>query len=382
MAKAKLKTELLNSDKKPQEKLSHVTLLTKENDVEEVKKKKKKATKKNIMFEVRTANARVAAAKKLDIPQKLFGSFIYEEGLTIFFGNTHAGKTVVAMNIAESIASGNALNEIEMDAKPQKVVYFDFELSDKNFELKSSDQYENHFTYSENLIMVTPDLGLMKDTKLTAQDIIDSITSVVEKQEAKVFFVDNISWLETEGLETTKEANKLMKALWLLSRKGYAVIVLAHTTKKDDSEPMTKSSLAGSAAVSRYLESCLAINWSIIDKKIRYIKQLKNRWGEEEYGKDNVLPIIIGKDGMLTFHKLSDMEIQAKKGSGADAKIVDLDLRVESSHLTQVVTIGEREEFVSDYVIDGNMSLREAAALTNVSHETIRRDVIKLKNLT
>jgi archaellum biogenesis ATPase FlaH len=220
MAKAKLKTELLNSDKKPQEKLSHVTLLTKENDVEEVKKKKKKATKKNIMFEVRTANARVAAAKKLDIPQKLFGSFIYEEGLTIFFGNTHAGKTVVAMNIAESIASGNALNEIEMDAKPQKVVYFDFELSDKNFELKSSDQYENHFTYSENLIMVTPDLGLMKDTKLTAQDIIDSITSVVEKQEAKVFFVDNISWLETEGLETTKEANKIMKALWLLSRKG------------------------------------------------------------------------------------------------------------------------------------------------------------------
>tara|TARA_B110000483_G_scaffold78348_1_gene97663 strand:+ start:168 stop:1268 length:1101 start_codon:yes stop_codon:yes gene_type:complete len=358
----------------PQGKVSHVT------DLSEQKEEKAPPTEKeNTMFKVRSANKRIEDVKGEPIPQKLFGSFIYEQGLTIFFGNTHSGKTVVAMNMAEAIASGNALSEIEMEAKPQKVVYFDFELSDKNFELKSSDNYENHFTYSDNLIMTTPDLNLMKGGKLTAKEIIDSITAVVSEQEAKVFFVDNISWLETEGLETTKEANKLMKELWLLSRRGYAVIVLAHTTKKDDSEPMTFQSLAGSAAVSRYLESCLAINWSIIDrKKMRYLKQLKNRWGEEEYGHENVLPIIIGKDGMLTFHKLQNMTIEVEKGGENKS----LDLKNESSHLTAVVTVNQREEFVKENVIDGKMSLRIAASLTNVSHETIRRDVIKINNLT
>lgn len=352
----------------PKEKASHETVLPK--TPEEVNK-----SDNNKMFSVRTANARITEAKKIDIPKKLFGSFVYSEGLTVFYGNTHAGKTAVAMNIAEAIASGIELKEIPMEADPQLCVYFDFELSDKNFELKSSDEYKDHYIYSDNLIVVTPDLDKMDAAKITAEFIISSIKSVVEDLGAKVFFIDNISWLEQNGLETSKEANKLMKELWVLSRSGFAVIVLAHTTKKNDSEPMSLNSLAGSAAVSRYLESCFAINWSIIDKKkMRYIKQLKNRWGEMEYGSENVLPILIGVDQKLTFHKVTELIIQKDDGK-------DLDLQKESSHLTEVMTVGEREEFVKANVLSGEMSLRKAASLVNVHHETIRRDVIKLNNL-
>ena len=346
------------------------------------------STKVNSMFTVRTANQRVEDAKSMPVPRKLFGSFIYESGLTIFFGNTHAGKTAVAMNIAQSIASGVPFKGIEMDAEAQKVVYFDFELSDKNFELKSSEEYKNHFKYSDNLSVVTPDLAKMEG-KITAEIIMDSITAVVEQQDAKVLFIDNISWLEQNGLETSKEANKLMKDLWVLSRPkvdkdkisgGYAVIVLAHTTKKDNCEPMTISSLAGSAAVSRYLESCLAINWSVLGKQYRYIKQLKNRWGEEEYGKDNVLPIVLGKDSILTFHKATKAELEVEKGTEENSKFLTIELSQESSHLSEVMTVTDREEFVKKNVVEGDMSIREAAAKTGYSHTTIKRDKDKIEH--
>ena len=177
----------------PKAKVSHVTELPK--TVEQVNK-----SDKNKIFSVRTANARITEAKKIDIPKKLFGSFIYSEGLTVFYGNTHSGKTAVAMNIAEAITSGKQLSEIPMEAEPQPCVFFDFELSDKNFELKSSEEYQNHYIYSDNLITVTPNLEKMDASQITAKFIIDQIKSVVEQLQAKVFFIDNISWLEQNVL--------------------------------------------------------------------------------------------------------------------------------------------------------------------------------------
>lgn len=343
------------------------------------KSKKEKQAYKGI-FKMRTANQCLEDAKKEDPPKKLFGSLIYEKGLTIFFGNTHAGKTAVAMNVAQSIASGIPFNGIEMEAKAQRVAYFDFELSDKNFESKSSDEYKDHFEYSENLYRLTLDLAELGDNSLSPDGIFKEIKKAVQWAEAKIFFIDNISWLEQHGLETTKEANKLMKELWKLSREGYAVIVLGHTTKKDDTEPMTISSLAGSAAVSRYLESCLAINWSILDKKYRYIKQLKNRWGEEDYGRNNVLPIIFGKDGLLTFHKNQKDIIQVQKKVSGETQYIEIDLRHESNHLSKNVTPTEREEFVKENVIQGNMRVTEAAKSLGVSRQTIYRDLDNLSN--
>lgn len=361
MARAKMRP------KRTKEKVSHVT----ESPIDDEKS----------FFKIRTANERIASVKGKPKPKKLFGSFIYEQGLTIFFGNTHSGKTAVAMSIADSIASGVSLNGLEMEAKPQKVIYFDFELSDMNFEFKSSEDYKNHFDYSDNLIMPETNLENMKVT-FGAKEIFDHIIYTSDKAKAKIIFIDNISWLEQNGLETTKEANKLMKDLWRLSRNGYAVIILAHTTKKDDAEPMTLSSLAGSAAVSRYLESCFAINKSIREPKTwRYLKQLKNRWGPEEFGFENVFPIIMGIDSRLTFHKNPQERIQVEIGTGKYAQLKDLELKKESSHLTKVTTtLQEREQFVKENVVDGNLSYRQAAAKLNVSAQTINRDVKSIKS--
>ena len=230
-------------------------------------------------------------------------------------------------------------------------------------------------------MMVTPDLENMEVT-FGAKEIFDNIKKTADAEKSKIIFIDNISWLEQNGLETTKEANKLMKELWRLSRQDFAVIILAHTTKKDDSEPMTLSSLAGSAAVSRYLESCFAINKSILDKNYRYLKQLKNRWGNEEYGYMNVFPIILGLNSRLTFHKNEDLFMQVQIGKGKRAYMEEIDLRHESSHLTKAVTVSEREQFVKEWVVDGDTSLRDAALKLNVSHETIRRDAVSYTHLT
>ena len=61
-------------------------------------------------------------------PEKLFDVFWFEGELSYLFADTGAGKSILAVQIAQSIATGEFIYEnIEMTAKRQPVLLFDFE---------------------------------------------------------------------------------------------------------------------------------------------------------------------------------------------------------------------------------------------------------------
>lgn len=117
------------------------------------------------------------------------------------------------------------------------------------------------------------------------------IERVIEKEEAKVIIIDNITFI-TRNSQSSTEVSVLMYRLKLLQRKhGISMLILAHTPKRDMRLPLTQNDLAGSKKLFNFADSSFAIGQSYNDGCLQYVKQLKARGGEIEYGRDNVILI-------------------------------------------------------------------------------------------
>src|SRR5690554_4935664 len=95
------------------------------------------------LFECQRTNSWISRAKEKPIPNMLFSEFWFEGELSILFADTNLGKSILAMQIAESISKGSAIPGFKLEAPSQPVIYFDFELSAKQLEARYSQEYKN-----------------------------------------------------------------------------------------------------------------------------------------------------------------------------------------------------------------------------------------------
>lgn len=241
---------------------------------------------KNNIFNIRTANECIKEAKLKPKPKPLLNEFWSEGEISILFAGAGIGKTVLAVQIGSDIASGNNSRQgFNNQSQQQVVLYFDFELSDKQFEKRYSNNYENHFLFDDNFIRIEihPDAEDFSEKQLY-----DSFEEAIKNYNAKVVIVDNITYLKS-NLETSKDALPLMKKLKSLKRKyNLSLLVLAHTPKRDNSREVTINDLAGSSQLSNFADSIFTINKSSIDIYKRYIKQIKARNTDLIFDSENV----------------------------------------------------------------------------------------------
>lgn len=88
----------------------------------------------------------------------------------------------------------------------------------------------------------------------------------------------------------------------LKKRYGLSILVLAHTPKRSLDYPITSNDLAGSKRLYNFFDSVFVIGKSALDGGLRYVKQLKVRYGTFSYDADNVIVYEIEKtDAFLQF---------------------------------------------------------------------------------
>lgn len=247
------------------------------------------------LFVLKSANKWMEEAKLRPAPRMLFGEFWFENEVCILFSDTNLGKSILAVQIAESIASGRQFEKFFPAPKKQKVLYFDFELSDKQFETRYSiqrgDFFEQHYAFDENLVRaeINPDDFQQDRFDDFESYLISSIEDVIVQSGAKVIVIDNLTYLCNEA-EKARNAAPLMKHLkTLASKHNLSILVLAHTPKRDISKPITKNDLGGSKMLMNFCDSSFAIGQSNQDSALRYLKQIKVRNTGFVYDTENVL---------------------------------------------------------------------------------------------
>ncbi len=240
------------------------------------------------MFNIKSANKTMIEAAKRPNPKSLYKTFWYEGETCCLFADTNLGKSILAVQIASEIA----VNEI--------VLYFDFELSDKQFQLRYTDDGGNLYNFPDNLQRVEINPEALTSSSNFEDELMKNIENAANQCKAKVLIIDNLTFLCSQSEKGDAAAELMMRLCRLKKQYGWSMLIIAHTPKRPYSAPLTGNDLAGSRKLLNFFDSAFAIGRSAKDHNLRYLKQIKCRNGEFTHGADNVVVCSIAKDKSFT----------------------------------------------------------------------------------
>lgn len=249
------------------------------------------------LFLIKPVSTWISDASKRVTPKQLFDVFWYEHEICILFADTNIGKSILGVQIGNSISSGQPITGFLMQANQRPVLYIDFELSDKQFQIRYTNERGSTYQFHDIFFRaeLNVDCDLPQDMSFE-KFIIQSIEKVVVEQNIDILIIDNITYLRTDN-EKGKDALSLMKELKALKKKfELSILCLAHVPKRDSSKPISKNDLAGSKMLINFCDSAFAIGESGKDSSLRYLKQIKSRNDSTVYDTNNVAVFSISKE--------------------------------------------------------------------------------------
>lgn len=313
-------------------------------------------------FNIKPINDWINEAKNRPIPNMLFNELWYESEISILFADTNLGKSILGLQISNMITKGISVNGFKVEVIAQKVLYCDFELSDKQIENRYSKEYSEHYIFSPNLLRL--EINPEQETPPQFKDFEDylcfSLENAIIEHNAKIIVIDNLTYLKTDT-EKAKDALPLMKFLNAIKKKYHlSILVLAHTPKRDASKPLTKNDLSGSKMLMNFCDSCFAIGESAQGTGLRYIKQIKQRNTEVIYDTNNVIVCKIEKESnFLEFVFI-----------GFENELDHLKPRNNEDQLNQILDLKKQ-----------GLPNTQIASTLSISEGTVRNKIRKSENL-
>ena len=336
-----------NTEKTKKDNISPVEL------VAQAVEKAESAPKKVGLLSIKSANDWIEDSIKIPDPKTFFNGLIVQYENTVIFAASNVGKSILAMQIAEHIAW------------TEKILYLDLELSSKQFQMRYTDattgeihMFPSNFQRAE----IDPEYIVGVDLE---QEILGSIEEAA-MQGTTFFIIDNITFICNDSEKGATAGNFMMKLIRLKRKYGLTTIVIAHTPKRRSWEPITQNDLAGSAKLMNFFDAGIALARSAKDNNLRYLKQVKVRTGEYNYGADNVIIYDISKDnGCLKF----ELQGYAK----------------EDEHLKNRDSGDDYDEIIGILKLQrGGKTVREIAEILDMSKSSVQRrlDTAKKNNIT
>ena len=298
------------------------------------------------LFIAKCANVWISDAAKRPNPRSLWHELWFEDEVCCLFADTNLGKSILAVQIAAEISATD------------KVLYFDFELTDKQFQRRySNEETLKLHIFPDNFVRVELNPEAFVEDNIEA--VLDQVELLAKNSGAKIIIIDNITWLTSKSESGDAAAQLMSRLIQMKKRGGYSVLVLAHTPKRNTNTPLTQNSLAGSKRIANFMDSIFAIGTSKKNRpSSRYIKQIKVRSTEMTYGDDNVIECdIVKDDDFLHFRvngygteaenldepdedyekrKEADSEIERRLREGESYRSIQRELRVSPSDISRV----------------------------------------------
>ena len=254
-------------------------------------------TYRDSLFLTRSADnwMRLASYRGPLVP--LFGEMWLSGELSVLFADTGVGKSVLAMQIAASIATGVPIAPFDHAIEPQPVLYIDFELSEAQFaaryaEVGPDGALSNPYAFGPNFIRA--ELPVTYEMPAEFQNdyrhfMQVSLRRALARTGARILIVDNITWL-TRSTQGQVDALRLMKFLKQLKYEaGLSILVLAHTPKRHLARTLTVNDLQGSKMIANFADNIFAMGVSAVERNLRYLKHIKPRSTELKYDASNVI---------------------------------------------------------------------------------------------
>jgi RecA-family ATPase len=293
-------------------------------------------------FRCRTANQCLSDAKSQPVPTDLFYSLWFENELTILFADTGVGKSVYAVQIADTISHS------------RKVLYIDLELSDKQFQKRYSEEFANEYQFNENFYRIAFKSRYSIPAGTTYEDyFIASLVNLLDRTGAQVVIIDNMTRLISADTDKAQTAKPVMDRLNDLKFDyGLSILCLEHTRKTNSSQPISLNDLQGSKMKSNFADSAFTIGRSTRDPNMRYVKQLKARSCENIYDSENIIVYEILKESNFLHFRFIEY------GNESD-HLKHVEENEKSARVEQILTL--HSQGISNRAIALQLSITEGA---------------------
>lgn len=254
------------------------------------------------VLRLRTMNDVMEAGKNDTPSRRICGNLIKENEVCILFGDAGSGKTILAFQIGDAASRGiplfHGVEEFVNETEPKLTIYYDFEMQDNELYARYKPAGDAH-RFNENYRRsdLNPDF---LDLENADELIMNEILRDVEMHKPGLIIIDNITYISSESQDPAV-ATKLMKKLCALQRRypPLTILVIAHTPKRDLSQPVQSRHLAGAKNLDNFAKSVIAISFSRQDSDKRYIKQTKCRNrsdGYQPYDEAHVIDCAIARN--------------------------------------------------------------------------------------
>ncbi len=258
------------------------------------------------MSQIRSSKQRMLDAKSQPEIEQMVSMIWQSNELHLLFADTGVGKSILAVEISLALCRGDNVMGLRNETSQQTVLFYDFELSDRQFRKRYTDNNGNEDPLHENFYIDTIDFGEIINicggfNNKFNEVLFKKIEYDINRINATVIVLDNLTYLNTQSSQDTKVALDVMRSLNEIKKYlNISILVLAHTPKRTEDRPLTLNDLAGSKHLSNFADSISAIGKSAYDSNTRYIKQIKpSRSGEMLYDADNVIVCQIEKRNMF-----------------------------------------------------------------------------------
>lgn len=242
------------------------------------------------MLQVERINVTIEKAKDKPAPRDLFRGFWFEGELACLFADSNVGKSILALQIAEEISVN------------QTVIYFDFEMTDTQLRVRYTDQTDTH-EFPDNLYRGYIDPSRVTTIQNMENALMRDIEASALQLNAKVIIIDNMTYMCIDNEKGDSASSLMIKLKNIKELYKLSILVIAHTPKRNEKEPIEPRHLAGSKRLYNLFDSVFALGKSRQDPSYRYLKLLKTRMDENPHDENNVLILQLDKasDGNLHY---------------------------------------------------------------------------------
>lgn len=224
------------------------------------------------LLQSRTAMQCLNDATQLPATRKLFGSFWHEGEMAVLAGDAMSGKSALAVQLADAISKGIAIEGFCMEATQQKVLYFDFDKGDKLFESRNVQKRD---AFDDNFIRV-----VMRPEYCESQNMGDVLFTAIEnmivKHKAKVVVMDSVTGLNNYCYRYPHRLHSFLLRLKRLQVKhNLSMLVVADTGKDNRGRRMALKGIEDGYDIFTTATSVFTLGLFNSVPDVRYLMQLK-----------------------------------------------------------------------------------------------------------
>lgn len=205
------------------------------------------------------ANEFMQNCYKATPPVSIDGTRLRTGEVTFFFGSTGAGKSITVMDLAIRNAHKLSGNVLAIDAE--------------NKSHQISERYPEGFKFPPNFLMMDMTIFLANTDGVLTEDL---ILDIIKLHNIQLLIVDNLGFISPEAVQDQKASHRLIKMFWsVVVKSQISLLIVAHTPKRENDKPLEIKDLEGSAKISNYADSIVAVGRD--SNGTRYLRTLKTR---------------------------------------------------------------------------------------------------------